>query len=110
MVLIRSLDRRVTAEAFALSIVVVVDAVAFPCLLALYAEVVVGVSGQNAVAAVGFEYALRHGDARRYTVSLHVGYGDSLVLVYVLFARLTHLRMRYFDYDEREKQRHYCFM
>ena len=58
MVLIRLLDCVVLAETFAFGIVVMVDAVAAPVRLTFYAEVVVRLARQCAVAAVGFEYAL----------------------------------------------------
>ena len=84
VVAVRSLDRRVAAEAFALRVVVVIDLRAGPAALALDAEVVVRVARQQAVARVRFEQPLGHGDAGRDAVALHVLHGDRLVAVDVL--------------------------
>ena len=110
MVQIRLLDRPITAETFAFGIVVVIDTVSRPRLLAFDAEVVVGVASQSAVAAVGFEYALRHGDTCGNAVTLHVGDGYVLVACYVLFARLAGLCSDDADEQNGEKRRDYCLL
>lgn len=91
MVPVRRLDRGVAAEALPLGVVVVIDLVARPVAFALDAEMVVRLQRQPAVAAVGLEDALRHGDAGGDAVPLHVGHGDGFVTVDIFLAGLPHL-------------------
>ena len=81
MILVRGFDRAVGAETFAAGVVVVED------------EMVVRRTRQCAVAAVGFQNALRQRDAGRNAVAFHVRHGDVLVAVDVLLAGLARLRM-----------------
>ena len=87
-----------------------VYAVAAPVRLTFYAEVVVRLARQCAVAAVGFEYALCERYAGRDAVTLHVFDGDALISVDVLLlgdAGLSReLRGRG---RKREKREVYCF-
>ena len=91
MIPVRRLDRGVAAEALPLGVVVVIDLVARPVAFALDAEMVVRLQRQPAVAAVGLEDALRHGDAGGDAVPLHVGHGDGFVTVDIFLAGLPHL-------------------
>ena len=109
VVLVGGFDRGVRTETFALGVVVVVDLLAGPVALALDAEVVVGLHRQQAVAAVGFEDALRHSDACRDAVALHVGHGDRHVAADVFFACLAHLRPELHRAAEEDSREGYCF-
>ena len=93
MILVRGFDRAVGAETFAAGVVVVEDAPSRPVVFALDAEMVVRRTRQCAVAAVGFQNALRQRDAGRNAVAFHVRHGDVLVAVDVLLAGLARLRM-----------------
>ena len=85
-------EQRVVTRLFVEKLrVVVVYPVARPVALALYAEVVVRSECQRAVAAVRLQYTLRHGNAGRYAVTLHVVYGQRLVAGYVLLLGLSGL-------------------
>ncbi len=94
MVAIRILDRRITAETFALGIVVVVDLSPRPIPFALDAEMVIRLHRQAAVAAVGFEDTLRQRNAGRNPVTFHIVDGNRLVTLDVLLARLTNPLLR----------------
>ena len=109
MVMIRRLDRFVGAETLVLLVVVVIDPGAGPVLLALNAEVVVRLERKTAVAAVRLEDALRHGDAGRNAVTLHLGHGDGLVALDVLLARDARLRSGRTDTRQGDRARKYCF-
>lgn len=77
----------------AAGVVVVEDAPSRPVAFALNAEMVVRRTRQRAVAAVGFQNALRQRDAGRNAVAFHMRHGDVLVAVDVLLAGLARLRM-----------------
>ena len=109
VVLVRGLDRGVGAEAFALGVVVVVDALALPARLALDAEVVVRLHCQEAVAAVRLEDSLGQGDAGRDAVTLHVCHGDVHVSVDILLAGLAHLGPQAEGESQEDSRQEYCF-
>ena len=75
------------------------------------AEVVVRVEREPAVARVGFEDALRHGDAGGDSVALHVFDGDALVAVDILLERLARgaLLGRKGCSRKEDDERKYCF-
>ena len=62
------LDGTVTPETLLQSIVVVPDGIAYPVILALDAEMVVGTARQVAVAVARLDDSLRYLDTRRYAV------------------------------------------
>ena len=76
MVFVRLFRILIFAETFSAQVIVVIDTPTPPVGMTFDAEVVVRLHRQQAVAAVGFEDSLRHGDARGDSVALHVGDGD----------------------------------
>lgn len=108
MVLVRGFDRGIAAEALAFGVVVVVDFFARPVAFALDAEVVVGHQRETAVAAVGFEDALRHGDAGRDAVTFHMGHGDGFITVDILLAGLADLRPQASECRQEDSSEQYC--
>ena len=77
----------VFAEALRLLVVIVADGLAFPVLVALDPEVVVGFAGEGAVAVAGFEAALGQRDAGRDAGGFHFLDGNGRILRNVLGAR-----------------------
>ena len=77
----------VFSEAFVLLVVVHDIGVAFPTLMTLNAEVILGLSCQGAVARPRLQNALRQSDGCRNLVLAHLAHGDVLISFDIVFGR-----------------------
>src|SRR5690606_19348859 len=85
MVAIRIVCRAVNPKTFVPAIVVLVGLAAFPVGSAFYAKVVVGLTGQTAVAIARFQNALGQGNACGNARSLHFFDGQAAIQANVFF-------------------------
>ena len=95
----------VHAEALALGIVIMIDGLPFPALVAFDAKVVVALRSQPGHAVAGLQHALGQGNAGRYAAADHLLYGHIGILLHI--ALLRSVILGYHAYDAQEQKKSY---
>src|SRR4051812_15503950 len=79
MIHVRIFRSLVTAEAFALCIIIVIHAISCPGAFTFYAEMIIGTFNEVALSCLGFVNALGNSNGSGYTCTFHLADGELFV-------------------------------